>query len=120
MQKGALHRLDFFRIGAEIEGEQTGSKGLDLRRPNIIGKAHLLTNANKKTRGEIAARFVDQLKSITVRVKNIGAAEPDDQDRLRFFALSFYHLVSVKYGDNGGVLKASSPGGRTPSFCSNN
>src|SRR6476661_9286582 len=92
MQKGALYRLDFFRIGAQIESEQTRSKGLDLRSPDIIGKAHLLTNANKETRSEIAARFVDQLESITVRIENISAAEPYDQDRLRFFALGFYHF----------------------------
>ena len=90
MQKGALHRLDFFWIGAEIESEETRRKGLDLGGPNIIGEAHLLANANKETRGEIAARFIDQLESITVRIKNIGAPEPDDQDRLRFFALGFY------------------------------
>src|SRR6516165_8873242 len=92
MQKGALHRLDFFRIGAEIENEETRRKGLDLRGPDIIGKAHFLANANKETRGEIATHFVDQLESITVRIKNIGAAVPYDQDRLRLFKLGFYYL----------------------------
>ena len=78
MQKGTLDRLDLFRIGAEKEGKQPRRKGLDLRCSDIIGEAHFLTNANKEARGEIAARFVDQLESITVRIKNIGAAEPYD------------------------------------------
>src|SRR5438477_6452497 len=92
MQKGTLDQLDLFRIGAEIKSKQTRRKGLHLRSSHVIGKAHFLTNANKEARGEIAARFVDQFESITVRIKNVGAAEPYDQDRLRFFALGFYHL----------------------------
>ena len=95
IQKGALHRLDFFRIGAEIKSEETRDQALHLAGPDIIGEAHLLADANEKTRAEIAARFVDQFERITIGTKNIAPRKPTIKTPCAFSFCFYRNLFSL-------------------------
>src|SRR5439155_13201516 len=89
IEQRRFYRLDLLRIGPEIKGEQSRDESLHLAGADKIGQAHLLTNANKKARAEIAACFVDQLERMSIFAENIDAAVTDHDDALSFFLMAF-------------------------------
>ena len=84
-----FHPLDFLRIRPEIKQEKPRDEPLHLAGADIIGEAHLLADANKKPRAQIAAGFVDQLERVSIPAEHVRATITDHDHPLRLVLQTF-------------------------------
>src|SRR5436309_8422316 len=87
-QRG-FHWLDLLRVGAEVECKESRNQALHLAGADVIGQSHLLTNANKEPRSEIAARLINQFQCVAIWTRQTGAAKSYHDHPLGFVLAAF-------------------------------
>src|SRR5207248_7262210 len=87
-----LYLLNFLRVGTEIKCEETWHQALHLACADIISQPHLLANANKETRSQIAARFINQFQRVPIRTQQTRAPKSNHDYALRFVFAAFNSL----------------------------
>ena len=77
------------RLGAGVEREVAGHEAGEILRADVVGEAELFADAQKQTRAEVAATFLQEIERVTVIAAERRAGKTDDEHGLLFVARFF-------------------------------
>ena len=70
--------------GCHVEKEHSRVESDELSRPHRVGKAEFFPDPDKHPGSHVAARFVNQIEGVPVRIAHATGSISDQQDRLLF------------------------------------